>query len=295
MKDFLFFNYSWVWGSTTYFKYFEKMGHSVDFVDENSIHGFVPQCEYKNVVVYLHEPNQLHKINYLLNNQLSNSFLIQHDDTDEEQLQRWTNREPNLFMQRELTSNTIINTNSPVIPFHFPMNSIYNESEGEKIYDVCFIGNMTNQRRRPFVDHIIELSKTKLSHLKWYIDVAGAEYKPGFATEPFKNVVNQSKIGLHYFGNSYDSIRIWEILSCKTALLMPKMRNHSVDKNHMFLEGYCEFNDDYSDLSDKIEYLIKDDTYKQYAENGYNTYNNHHNIDKCCEYYYNYVMKFAKV
>jgi hypothetical protein len=54
------------------------MGHSVDFVDESSIYCFVPQCEYKNVVVYLHEPNQLHKINYLLNNQLSNSFLIQH-------------------------------------------------------------------------------------------------------------------------------------------------------------------------------------------------------------------------
>jgi glycosyltransferase involved in cell wall biosynthesis len=76
---------------------------------------------------------------------------------------------------------------------------------------------------------------------------------------------------------------------------MPNMRNQSVDKNHMFLEGYCKFNDDYSDLSDKIEYLIKDDTYKRYAENGYNSYNNYHNIDKCCEYYYNSVMKFAKV
>ena len=294
MKDFLFFNYSWVWGSTTYFKYFEKMGHTVDFVDENTIHSFVPQHKYKNVVVYLHEYSHLQKINHLLSNYLSDSFLIQHDDTDEEQLQRWTNREPNLFMHRELTKDTIINTNSPVIPFHFPMNSIYDKSITEKTYDICFIGNMTNQRRKPFVDYIIELSKNKLSHLKWYIDVAGANYKPGFATENFKNVTNKSKIGLHYFGNSYDSIRIWEILSCKTALLMPKMRNHSVDENHMFLDGYCEFKDDYSDLTDKIQYLIKNDNYKIYAENGFNSYNNSHNVDKCCQYYYNSVMKYAK-
>lgn len=114
-------------------------------------------------------------------------------------------------------------------------------------------------------------------------------------TENFRTITNQSKIGLHYFGNSYDSIRIWEILSCKTALLMPKMRSHSVNQNHMFLDSYCQFNDDYSDLSDKIQYLIENDNYKIYAENGFNSYNNNHNIDKCCEYYYNSVMKYAKI
>jgi hypothetical protein len=294
MKDFLFFNYSWVWGSTTYFKYFEKMGHSVDFVDENTIHSFQPNCKYKNVVVYLHEYHHLIKINNLLNNELIDSFLIQHDDTDEEQLQRWTSREPNLFMHRELTDNTIINTKSPVIPFHFPMNSIYDENLNEKKYDICFIGNMTNQRRKPFVDYIIELSKTKLKDLKWYIDVNGADYKPGFATENFKTITNQSKIGLHYFGNSYDSIRIWEILSCKTALLMPKMKNHSVDSKHMYLDKYCYFEDDYSNLVEKIEYLIKDDNYKKYADTGYESFHTSHTIEKCCDYYYNSVMQHAK-
>ena len=294
MKDFLFFNYSWVWGSTTYFKYFEKMGHYVDFVDENTIHSFQPNCKYKNVVVYLHEYHHLIKINNLLNNELIDSFLIQHDDTDEEQLQRWTEKEPNLFMHRELTDNTQITTNSPVIPFHFPMNSIYDKSINEKKYDICFIGNMTNQRRKPFVDYIVELSQTKLKDLKWYIDVNGADYKPGFATENFKTITNQSKIGLHYFGNSYDSIRIWEILSCKTALLMPKMRNHSVNSNHMFLDNYCYFKDDYSDLVDKIKYLIQDDNYKIYAENGYKSFHESHTIEKCCEYYYNSVMQHAR-
>jgi len=293
-KDFLFFNYSWVWGSTTYFKYFEKMGHSIDIVDENTIHYFNPTVSYKNVVVYLHEPNQLRRINSLLDNQLRNSFLIQHDDTDEEQLQRWTIREPDIFMQRELTDNTHITTKSPVIPFHFPMNSIYDENITDKPYDISFIGNMTNPRRRPFVDYIINLSQTTLSHLNWYIDVNGANYKPGFATENFRNITNQSKIGLHYFGNSYDSIRIWEILSCKTALLMPKMRSHSVDSNHMELSNYEIFNDDYSNLEEKINYLLEDNRYLDLGLRGHEEFKSNHNIDKCCEYYYNSVMKVAR-
>jgi hypothetical protein len=294
MKDFLFFNYSWVWGSTTYFKYFEKMGHTIDIVDENTIFNFNPNVKYKNVVVYLHEPHQLQKINHLLNDQLSDSFLIQHDDTDEEQLQRWTLKTPDLFMHRELTDNTVISTTSPVIPFHFPMNSIYDENINEKPYDVSFIGNMTNPRRRPFVDHILKLSQTTLSHLNWYIDVDGANYKPGFATENFRKITNQSKIGIHYFGNSYDSIRIWEILSCKTALLMPKMRSHSVDKYHMELKNYQYFNDDYSDLEEKINFLLDGDRYKDLSLKGHEEYKLNHNIDKCCEYYYNSVMKFAR-
>ena len=98
-------------------------------------------------------------------------------------------------MQRELTDNTKINTNSPVIPFHFPMNSIYDENlNQEKKYDVSFVGNMTNQRRVPFIDYIISLSQNELSHLNWYIDVKGANNKPGYATENFKSVTNNKTI-----------------------------------------------------------------------------------------------------
>lgn len=292
-KDFLFLNYSWVWGSTTYFKYFEKMGHTIDIVDEQSIGNFIPKYNYKNIVLYLHEGYTFPYTNSIIEN-YKDSFLIQHDDTDEEQLQVWSNREPNLFMQRELTNDTKINTQSPVIPFHFPMNSIYDENlNQEKKYDISFIGNVTNQRRIPFVDYIINLSQNELSHLKWYIDVKGATNQPGYATENFKSVVNQSKIGLHYFGNSYDSIRIWEILSCKTALLMPKMKTLSVSDIAMPLNEYVIFKDDFSDLKEKILFLLENDKWKEISEIGHKAYNNH-NIEKCCEYYYNQVMKYCK-
>jgi len=295
-KDFLFLNYSWVWGSTTYFNFFKEKGHSVDIADENTFQHYLSQNEYgyKNIVLYLHEPYQLSIINRFLNTKFRDSFLIQHDDTDFEDVQIWTNREPNLFMQRELTNQTKKNSNNPVIPFHFPMNSIYDEKLNEdKKYDVSFICNMTNQRRKPFVDKIIDLSKNSLSHLNWYIDFGGAEYKPGFATESFKNVVNQSKIGLHYFGNSYDSIRIWEILSCKTALLMPKMRSLSVTEEFIPLVNYESFNDDFSDIESKILYLLENDRWKDLSLKGHNEYHEKHNIQKCCEMYYNKVINYC--
>ena len=292
-KDFLFFNYSWVWGSTTYFKYFETMGHTIDIIDENTINNFQPIHNYKNIVLYLHEGNTIPLTDKIIDH-YKDSFLIQHDDTDEEQLQVWSLKKPNLYMQRELTNDTIINTQSPVIPFHFPMNSIYDKNLNEKkIYDVSFIGNMTNRKRLPFVDHIIKLSQNELSHLNWFIDVKGSNNKPGQPTENFKSVINQSKIGLHYFGNSYDSIRIWEILSCKTALLMPKMKSLSVSSNGIPLNEYVIFKDDFTDLKEKILFLLEDEKWKKIAEMGHNAYNEH-NVEKCCNYYYNQVMKYCK-
>jgi hypothetical protein len=293
-KDFLFLNYSWVWGSTTYFNYFREKGHTIDIFNETNLPTHLEHT-YKNVVLYLHEGSTIPITNHLLNNYLKDSFLIQHDDTDEEQIQVWSNRKPDLYMQRELTKDTIINSNTPVIPFHFPMKSIFDEKlNEEKIYDVSFVANMTNQRRWKFVDYIIELSKNELSHLNWYIDVKGADYTPGHATENFKSVTNKSKIGLHYFGNSYDSTRIWEILSCKTALLMPKMRNLSVSDDFMPLKNYTVFNDDMSDLKDKILELLDSDNYIKKAEEGFNEYNSYHNVEKSCEYYYNQIMKYCK-
>jgi hypothetical protein len=291
-KDFLFFNYSWVKNSTFIFNKFKEKGHSIDIVDEKTIRDFIPKCKYKNVVLYLHENWTIPITNFLLENFLQDSFLIQHDDTDFEQIQKWSNREPNLFMQRELTKNTIINTNSPAYPFHFPIESIYEEKYQKKDIDISFIGTMTHYRRLPFVNHIKSLSQTSLKNLNWYIDVKPVDTR---TPELFKEMTNRSKISLHYFGNSYDSIRIWEIISAKTALIMPNMRNLSVSDSYMPFKEYITIKDDFSDLEEKINYLLEMDRYKTIAEEGYNSYNNFHNPDKCFEYYYSVVTKYCKL
>ena len=143
MKDFLFFNYSWVRNSTILFENFEKLkGHSIDIVDEKSIRDFNPTCEYKNVVLYLHEPWTIPLTNKIINNHCANSVLIQHDTTDEEHVQVWSERQPNVVMQRELTSDTRNPWNCPVEPFHFSIERIYDEGKYEKDVDISLMATV---------------------------------------------------------------------------------------------------------------------------------------------------------
>jgi len=293
VKDFLFFNYHWVENSTFYFESFKKKGHTFDIVDERNLSSFVPKCEYKNVVLYLHEGWTIPITNRIIDLYCKNSTLIQHDDTDFEDVQVWSNRRPDAVMQRELTKDTKNPWGCPVEPFHFPAFSLYDKSEQTKNIDVCFLGNMTHLRRIPFARHIIDLANGKLSHLKWAIKITplGSTHDPSI----FKNVINRSKIGLHYFGNSYDAHRIWQLTSTKTAIIMPWMRNLSVDKDHMHFTEYCQIRDDFSDLEEKIVYLLEQNRYKNLAESAFSAYTERHNPEKCFEYYYSKIMKYAKI
>lgn len=96
-KDFLFFNYNWVPNSTFIFESFRKMGHEIDIIGEEELRNFQPDCKYKNVVLYLHEGWSIPITNHIIDNWCQDSFLIQHDDTDFEQLQKWSNRTPDLL------------------------------------------------------------------------------------------------------------------------------------------------------------------------------------------------------
>ena len=65
-KDFLFFSYSWVKNANIIFKQFEQNGYLCDYVDETNLHLFKPEFDYKNIVLYLHEPNTIPITNYLI-------------------------------------------------------------------------------------------------------------------------------------------------------------------------------------------------------------------------------------
>lgn len=290
IKDFLFLNYSWVYASSTYFNYILSRGHSGDIADEKNFLGYLTNgsVKYKNIVVYLHESHQLDEINkYIRSN--PGIFVIQHDDTDHEQIQTWTNKEPVVYMRREQTANTHMFTKSPVYPFHFPMDSIYINTH-EKVYDVCFVGSPRGQQRERFVDKLTELARGDLKHLKFYINASPyPAWKPGDASQEFRRAVNRSKIGIHYFGCSYDSTRIWEILSCNTALLMPEQRV-KIPEQPLDRGSYEVLADDLSDLKEKILFLLADDHWKAVAENGQKNYQTYHTKEKCCEYYYSKLI-----
>ena len=279
------------------------MGHDIDIIDETNIRDFVPKYKYKNIVLYLHENWTFPITNYIIDNFGKESFLIQHDDTDNEQLQRWSNRKPDLFMQREYTNNTILNSyggtidsigpriemdKTPIEPFHFPINSMYDKSLQEKKWDVCFMGRPTNTRRESFINKLFELSKGSLKHLKWYIMY---EYKQ--TPETFREVINGSKIGLNSPGNSYDSWRNWELASVGSCIIQPKIKVKSCEPEYMPFNDYIVINDDYSDLEEKIIYAIENDRWRDYGERAMKDYNNNHCPHKCFQYYYERVMKYA--
>jgi len=284
-KDFLFFSYSWVKNANIIFKQFETNGYLCDFVDETNLHLFKPIHQYKNIVLYLHEPHTVPITNFLIDTFYRYSNLIQHDDTDEENTQVWSNKKPDLIIQREYTKDTKDLWNTKVYPMHFAVDSIYEEQP--KIYDVSFVGTLTNPKRIPFINKINELVK-KRTDLKWFIDVSARDTR---TPVKFKDVANQSKIALHYFGNSYDSLRIWEIASCKTAILMPKMKSLSVSKEYMFFDSYEKFNEDFSDLEQKIDYLLKNENYLKLANKSQTDYDLNHNPKKCYEYYHSIIKK----
>lgn len=290
-KDILFFSYSWVDNANYIFKKFENIGYICDYVYENTIHNFTPKHNYKAIFLYLHEPHTIPITNYLIDTFYKYSYLIQHDDTDFEDVQIWSNKKPDLIMQRELTDKTTNLWNCPVFPFHFPIPSKYDEKYQNKIYDVSFLASLTNQRRLPFVKHVEHLANTSLNHLNWNLQITPRDVK----SPNYKKIINQSKIGLHYFGNSYDSIRIWELASAKCGIIMPKLKTKSTSKDWMPFEQYLEIQDDFQDLEQKILLMLENDKYKNFAQNAFDDYNKNHNPEKCFDKYYETFLKFIKI
>lgn len=307
MKDFLFLNYSFVPNSTYYFKSFERKGHTIDIVDENTIVSFRPTCNYKNVVLYLHGgENTPHPIaDKLINDHFQDSVLIQHDDSDMEDIQNWSSRKPDLVMHREYTIHTKNPRGCNIGTFHFPVHSWFDPRITDKEYDVCFLGNMTNPRRVRFADKLLNLMAGRLSHLKWKVNIEPHVNTPShfYPTNKFlpqgedtRSIINKTKIGLNDFGNSYEQWRTWEYASAGVAILCPKMKTRCVnEKQFMPFDKYLSFSDDYSDLGDKIEYLLENDRYAEYGKAAKFAYDNYHTPEMCFESYYSQVMRHARL
>ena len=305
-KDFLFLNHHGIPNSTFIFQSFVNRGYDCDMVDETNLIQFLEKgvnCKYRAVVLYLHYPQTIPYTDYIINTFCKDSVLIQHDDTDFEDVQIWSSRAPDLVMQRELTDNTKNPRPCPVAPFHFPWVGCRDDSITERPYDVSFVANMTNPRRILFVKKLQELMTGSLKHLNWCVNVEPHANTPlpwydrnlfGPKTQNFKEIANKSKIGLHYFGNSYDSHRIWELASCGTAILMPKVRAKSMHDGAMPFDEYEIMRDDFSDLEEKIVYLLEEDRYKRVGEAARQAYESRHYPEKCFEYYHDTVLGFLK-
>ena len=306
VKDFLFLNHHGIPNSTFIFESFIRRGYDCDIVDEKNIQNFMNseiKCKYRAVFLYLHYEQYTPITNYIIDNFCKDSILIQHDDTDEEDIQVWSNRNPDLVMHRELTDATKSIRTSVVAPHHFPWIGAKIKEIKDRPYDVCFVANMTNPRRIAFVKRLQELMTGSMKHLNWYVNVEPHANTPfswydknlfGQKTHNFEEVINMSKIGLHYFGNSYDSHRIWQLASAGTAILMPKMRSKSVSSIGMPFDEYEIISDDFSNLEEKILELLENDKWKDVGQAAQRAWEERHYPEKCFEYYHDLVIKFMK-
>ena len=76
---------------------------------------------------------------------------------------------------------------------------------------------------------------------------------------------------------------------------MPWMRNKSVSDGYMPFKHYCAIRDDFSDLEEKILYLLEQNRYKELAQKSFCDYNTNHTPEKCFEYYYNKLAEHGIV
>lgn len=293
MKDFLFFNYDWVANSSYIFKSFEHCGYSCDFVNEEEINTFIPNSKYRVVVAYLHDPSHNQRINFLMKNYLQDSFFIQHDDTDFEDVQVYYERQPDLVMHRELTKDSKIPFSCPVIPHHFPIPSFYMPQYQEKTIDVVFYGTPTHPARSAFIEKIVDLASNDLKHLNW--DIAYIKHEAVDDPMTYPKAINSSKIGLNFPGNSFDSWRNWELASTRVAILQPKLKCLSTSKEYMPFDSYVTFEKDFSDIKDKIIWLLENNRWEKFANAAFDDYNKNHTPEKVFEFYHDQVMKYAPI
>jgi hypothetical protein len=287
MKDFLFLHFSWVPTASYIFHAFEKCGYTCDFVTEKDIQNWVPKCKYRVVVAYLHD--YAHYVNRIVSEWLPDAFFVQHDDTDFPNIMSYYSRSPDLVFHRELTEQSINPYACTAYPMHFPVPSLYNEQQQEeKLYDVCFLGCPNSPRRNIFIETIQRLAKEELSHLNWFI-----KHEPTRNWQEFQYVVNKSRIGLNYPGNSWDSLRVWELASAGICIIAPEPQVLSIREPGIEFNQYVKIDMTCNDLADKIQWCLQDDRYKKIGHTIKESYLTNHSPEKCFERYYNRLCKHA--
>jgi spore maturation protein CgeB len=277
MKDFLAFHgYSKNFNFKILCDTLISFGYIVDRVDETRVLNFPYGDQYRYIIMCWHSENIYYEfIKDLVKSKYTDVPMILFDDTDWNHKTMKFAKEPFVVFKRELTAKTKKIRGIP----YYQMAKIVQDNyhpEIEKIYDISFVGSVTSKSRGAFVEKIRQIKKEK-----WFIHET--KHSEDMPYDEYIKIINQSKIGLSYFGNGYDTVRYWEIISCKTALLS-QMVPLPIE-NNLSKEEAVFFREDMSDLEEKIDYLLEGDRWKNYGEKGYRAFiARHSNIVRTKEF-----------
>jgi spore maturation protein CgeB len=174
--------------------------------------------------------------------------------------------EPTFVLKRELYADSSVNFNVPY--YCFPKFANDNFVDKQKDIDVCCIMSITSDIRQRLITYLNTIKKAN-----WFIQQT--EYENKLPKEQYFDILNRSKIGISIYGGGFDTIRFWEILSCKSALLSPYIPFLTVK-----IPDHCitYYNENFVDLKEKIDSLLQNDLWKTIAENGYNYFIKNHTV-----------------
>jgi len=287
MRDFLAFHgYSSNFNFKILCDTLVDFGYTVDRVDETRILDFPYGDQYNYIIMCWHSENIHYKfIKNLVKSKYPDVPMILFDDTDWNHKTMKFAKEPFVVFKRELNEITRKIRGVP----YYQMAKIVRDNyhpEIEKVYDVSFVGTITSKPRAAFFDKIRQIKRKN-----WFIHET--RHSEDMPYDEYIKIINQSKVGLSYFGNGYDTGRYWEILSCKTALLSPvvplPIENNLTEEDAVF------FKEDMSNLEEKIDYLLEGNRWKVFAENGYGAFIARHSNIKRTEYFLAKLNEVAKL
>ncbi len=238
-------------------------GYTVDRVDETNIADFTYSDNYRYLLMCWHSENTHYRfINNLVKSKYRSIPIVLYDDTDWNHKTMKFAQKPFMVFKRELNDKTRKIHRVP----YYQMSKIVRDNyrpEIEKIYDVSFVGTITSGSRVALFEKLRRIKREN-----WFIHETKHAYDMPY--DEYIKIINRSKIGISYFGNGYDTIRYWEIVGCKTALLSPKVPLDIPDD--LTEEEAVFFREDMSDLEEKIDYLLEEDRWVAFAENGYQAF-----------------------
>jgi len=128
----------------------------------------------------------------------------------------------------------------------------------EKIFDFCYIANLTSRKRIEIYNFLKDYAKKN----KLNAFISSGEIK----RNEYLSITAKSKIGISVRGQGFDTYRYWEIPYCG-AMLISELPFIKIPNN--FEEGKsAAFFSDTKELKEKIEYYLKNDRWYEIAKNG---------------------------
>ncbi len=236
-----------------------KCGYSVDLVDENNIGTNSLAATYRFILLCWHDDlENWSKIERTIK-QYPNAVLVQFDDTDwSDHIMGAGKLRPHIIFKRELTND--ISSSVPCYPFPKTAPDLLNNSTRD--IPVSCILNNTNARRARLIDFLSSFKKED-----WVVKMGAVPFKE------YVNILNRSKIEISFYGNGFDTIRFWEILSCGAALLTPRIPLIIPDIDESCLVYY---KNDFEDLKQKIYEMLENDNWRSIGESGRKLYVGRH-------------------